>query len=250
MSDPSAARARGAPRLRSALLDAFAVVVPTSCAGCGAPDRPICDGCAAALAPSPRRVSLDGLRVSYAHDYDGLVRSVLAAYKDGGRPDAATWLAPALAAAIRHALVHVPPPAMTDPPTPPAVHLATVPSTRAAFRSRGYLPVALLLRRAGLRAEPALRALRQGADQAGLSSRSRWENRDGWLRPRDGPAGRRVLLVDDILTTGATLLEARRALTSGGADVVGAAVLARTPRRRAATGPVGRPPAFTVASHP
>ncbi|GAB3612389.1 hypothetical protein GCM10027415_07290 [Humibacter ginsengisoli] len=175
------------------------------------------------MRPVAREVDLDGLRVVYSHDYDGIVRSVLAAYKDGGRTDAGAHLAPSLASAVAHAL--------GSTPSTGSVHLVTVPSSRAAFRARGYTPVGLLLQHAGLRAEPALRARRQAADQSGLTAASRRQNRSGWLEPRGWIAGRRVLLVDDILTTGATLLEARRALESAGAHVIGAAVLARTPRR-------------------
>ncbi|MGA0568878.1 ComF family protein [Rathayibacter sp. KR2-224] len=253
-------------RLQPALLDALAVLMPTACAGCSAPDRALCDACAAQLVPRVRRVDLDGLSVTYAHDYSGAVRSTLAAYKDGGRTDAAARLAPSFAAAIAAALRAAdgrdsPSSSSTRVSTnglsarapdgrlspgadelswggggrarasPRAVQLVTVPSSWAALRTRGYSPVGLLLARAGLRARPALRARRQAADQSGLTAESRRANRDHWLEPRGWVAGERVLLVDDILTTGATLLEARRALASGGAHVIGAAVLARTPRR-------------------
>jgi len=198
-----------------------------------------------------RFVELDGLRVALAHDYGGIVRSALAAFKDGGRADAAPHLAPSLRAAVAAALslarseqdaparapapscgpARGPAPARVGAAPPRPIHLVTVPSSRAAFRARGYVPVALLLKRAGLRPEKALVARRTADDQAGLTAERRRANRAGWLEARGGMVGKRVLLVDDILTTGSTLLEARRALTAGGAEVVAAAVLARTPRR-------------------
>lgn len=211
---------------RTALLDALAVLSPTACAGCGALDRGVCEACRSRLAPNVRDVLVDGMPVTFALDYDGVPRSVLAAYKDGGRTDAATCLAPALAASIVHALGGSG--AAAD------VHLVTVPSSRAAFRARGFSPVGLLLAHAGLRPERALRTRRQAADQVGLSIGARADNRSGWLAARPRVAGERVLLVDDILTTGATLLEARRALQAAGAIVLGAAVLARTPLRHPA----------------
>jgi len=223
--------------LRSALLDAIAVLAPTTCSGCGAPDRALCESCVAALEPTVRTVGLDALTVAYAHEYDGVVRSALAAYKDGGRTDAASRLAPSLSAAIDVALEE----AVGDP-----VHLVTIPSSRAAFRERGYSPVDLLLRHCGLHAEPALRSRRQAADQAGLTAESRRLNRVGWLTARPWVAGERVIIVDDILTTGSTLAEARRALEEAGALVLSAAVAARTPRRTGPdigfTTPSGLPP--------
>ncbi|HWD62068.1 MAG TPA: phosphoribosyltransferase family protein [Humibacter sp.] len=210
--------------LRSAVLDAVAILAPTNCSGCGAPDRTLCESCAAALRPAVATLDLDGLVVAFAHRYDGVVRSVLASYKDGGRTDAASRLAPSLSAAIDVALRAV-------GPSSAPVRLVTVPSSRAAFRERGYSPVELLLKHCGLRAEHALRASRQAADQAGLSAESRRLNRAGWLEARGRFAGEPVVLVDDILTTGSTLLEARRALEEAGAVVVSAAVLAHTPKR-------------------
>lgn len=212
--------------VRTALLDALAVLSPTVCAGCAALDRGVCEGCRDRLVPNVREVLVEGMPVAFALEYDGVPRSVLAAYKDGGRTDAAVCLAPALAASIVYAL--------GASGTAGDVHLVTVPSSRAAFRARGFSPVGLLLAHAGLRTERVLRSRRQAADQVGLSVDARASNRNGWLAARPRVAGERMLLVDDILTTGATLLEARRALLAAGASVLGAAVLARTPLRHPA----------------
>jgi predicted amidophosphoribosyltransferase len=77
------------------------------------------------------------------------------------------------------------------------------------------------------------------ADQAGLDASARAANLAGRLAARPGgqrrlAAGGRpvlVLICDDVLTTGATLAEARRALRSVGVPVIGAATLAATRRK-------------------
>ncbi|WP_225991356.1 ComF family protein [Actinomadura montaniterrae] len=79
-----------------------------------------------------------------------------------------------------------------------------------------------------------LRQCRRVADQAGLGARARRDNLSGALEAvgRAALAGRRVVLVDDVITTGASLAEAARALRAAGADVVAAATVAATPLRR------------------
>jgi predicted amidophosphoribosyltransferase len=214
------------PMLRESWLDAVAVVFPTECSGCGAPDRALCGDCRAALAPRPAPVDLPELRVWSALDYASVTRSVLVAFKDGGRTDAAPVLARALRAAMESALDDA-----RDRSDGRDVRIATVPSARAAFRRRGYRPVEVLLGRCGLRSERVLRPSRRTVDQAALGAAQRAVNRAGSLRAEPRSAGRTYLLVDDILTTGSTLREASRALRRAGARVAGAAVVARTERR-------------------
>jgi predicted amidophosphoribosyltransferase len=79
-------------------------------------------------------------------------------------------------------------------------------------------------------------------DSAGLGTAERRLNLNGAMLARAAPPGWAAVLVDDIVTTGSTLAEARRALVSAGWPVLGAAVVAATPRRnrRVAT-PIGSP---------
>ena len=116
-----------------------------------------------------------------------------------------------------------------------------MPSSRAAVRRRGEATVVELLRhtspllRHGHRVATALVPARQLADQAGLDSAARAANLLGAYavssRHRAWLAGREVVLVDDVVTTGATLTEGARALRAAGAQVIAAAVVAATERR-------------------
>lgn len=209
--------------LRDALLDAWALLVPVDCAGCGEPDRSLCAGCLALLTarPSTHRLT-DGTRVVSALDYGGAVRAAILSLKEQGRTDVARRLAIPLAAAIAEAMAGSP---LADAPEP-----LPVPTTRAAYRRRGYDPVALLVRRAGYRPAAEIVATRRSAQQKKLSVAARADNRAGSLRARRRLDGRRFVLVDDVLTTGATLAEAARAVRAAGGEVVSAATLAYTPR--------------------
>jgi ComF family protein len=149
--------------------------------------------------------------------YEGSVRRVLIALKEQNRTDVARRLAPALTSAIRRLLE-------------PGVELVAVPTSRAAYRRRGYDPVQLLLRRGGHRPARVLRRSRATGSQKALSATQRESNLRDSMVATARLDGRRFLLVDDVLTTGATLRECRRALEAAGGRVVGAATLAFTPK--------------------
>lgn len=213
--------------IRDALLDAMALLLPVECAGCGAPDRSLCARCLALLAGEPEPHELaDGTRVVSCLDYGGPVRRALLALKEEGRTDVARALAVPLARAMAAAS------ALGDPESGASrVETLVVPTSRTAFRRRGYDPVALLVRRAGATPARELVATRRAAQQKHLAVLDRASNRAGSLRARRPLAGRSFLVVDDVLTTGATLAEAVRAVRAGGGEVVAAATLAYTRKR-------------------
>ncbi|MDT0267827.1 phosphoribosyltransferase family protein [Streptomyces sp. DSM 44915] len=213
------------------------LVLPLECPGCGRGRAGVCESCAAAVGaggarrvrPVPTPAGLPPVWAATAYADAG--RGLLLAHKERGVLSLAGPLGTALAGAARAALAAVPGPAVGP------WALVPVPSARAAVARRGHDPTrriavraAALLRRDGTAARvlPVLRQIRAVADQAGLPGRARAENVAGALAARPGalPAGTRVLLVDDVVTSGASLAEAARAVRLAGAEPMAAAVVA------------------------
>ena len=192
---------------------------PAECAGCGRAGVVLCLTCTPRRPPI-RTTAADGLCVSAAADYDGGLRAALLAYKERGRRDLAAPLGALLGRATAD-LDGV---------------LIPVPSAPEAVRRRGgdhVRRLALTAARATDRSvEAAVELRRTVRDSAGLGIAARRANLAGAFtaRPPIRP-GDRAVLVDDIITTGATLAEAARALSCAGWSLAGAAVVAATPRR-------------------
>jgi ComF family protein len=226
------------PVAAGALLDALAVLSPISCAGCGRPDRALCPDCRDALVPLVVARPLHGLTVYTALSYVGVVRASILALKENGRTDIAHALAVPLHAALAAAVAAAVEGALEGSPS--RVELVSVPPSRAAWRRRGYDPVALLCRGAGsgraasrgirYRRARVLAPTRRTRSQKTLDETDRATNLAGSLRATGDLSGRRFVIVDDVLTTGATLLEAHRAISASGGQVICGVALAFTPR--------------------
>lgn len=226
--------------VRRAWTDLVRLVLPVSCAGCGAPDVPLCDRCRAVLPVTAHRAdeatAPGAPPVWSAGAYTGPLRQVLVQVKDEGRHDLLPVLAGCAAHAVRAAWYEAPAPVGEQ------VLLVPVPSSSSAVRRRGVdvtartaCLVAAALRRRGYRVAVA-RVLRQRAgvlDQAGLGVVERVHNVSSALHLRRGARvdGRTVLLLDDVVTTGATLAAAAAAIGDAGARVLGGATVAATARR-------------------
>jgi len=185
--------------------------VPPGCARCGLPGPdPICGGCYAAP-PAFDGVQAGGL-------YGGPLADAVQALKYGGRPAVArplgTWLAGRVA-------------------LPPGAVLVPVPLARRRRISRGYDQAALLaghLARASGRSRllGALRRVRETPPQVGRTRAERARNVARAFAPGlRRVAGLDVVLVDDVVTTGATADAAATALRAAGARTVTVVALAR-----------------------
>lgn len=225
------------------LATAFSLALPPRCAACGAWGRvplcaaceravrwitaPICDRCGRPTEyPVERCRDCRGRRLGFdraraAALYAGPAREALKAFKLLGERRNAT----ALAAAMVPAASGLGGDAVT-----------WVPATRRAEAGRGFNPAEEIARRLGemlgLPAPPMLAKVRETRDQSGLSRTERRANLRGAFAALGpvtarGPVAARVLLVDDVMTTGATAYACASALKRAGARRVSVVTFAR-----------------------
>jgi predicted amidophosphoribosyltransferase len=188
---------------------------PVWCIGCGEPGSGLCAGC---VGPArPVHVTTGGIAVVAASDYGGAVRAAILALKRGER----AYLDPLAALLV--------------PLVAPGVTIVPVTTTRRRAAERGFDQARELARRvAALRSGAVADVLRKhGAPQRGRGRDERLVASGRFaLRPGHAVPQRLLLLLDDVITTGATLRDAARVLAAGGCSILGAVVVARTPAGR------------------
>jgi len=195
------------------------LVAPSRCAACGEAARAVFCGACGVPCPPPLE-SFSGLPLVAAGSYEGSLKEAVKRYKYGACPELAaglsTLLAPRLEAlALSKGDAFVP-----------------VPLHPARLAERGYNQAALLAR-ALARAHSArflprlLERRRDTSKQAALDRGARGENISGAFQQRQAFGSGRVVLVDDVVTTGATVRDCLRALAQGGTEVLAVAALAR-----------------------
>jgi ComF family protein len=166
-----------------------------------------------------------GFDFAYSYGfYDGALRELIHLYKYGRVQGLQRHLTPLLLQALPHDAVY-------DAVTPVPLHWRR-------YWERGFNQAAQLARgiaqRRGLRFTRLLSRSRSTGSQASLSNSARRANIAGAFRVRGNVQGLRILLVDDVMTTGATAGACANVLKRAGAKSVTLLTLARVDRRLAA----------------
>ena len=221
MSDAASSRTSRPAQFEAAIFDALDwlvdLVFPPRCGNCGRLDSRFCSGCLADLMALPawiKRKPVRGLNACAAAsgDHSGVLASAVRSFKY----DEAVELSAPLSARLLFCLRRLP--WRIDAIVPVPLHADRE-------RERGYNQSSLLGERlaAGVRIgyEPDwLRRIRDTSQQARLDKWQRQLNVAEAFRASPAAAHRSALLVDDVLTTGATLGECARALQAQGAEAV------------------------------
>lgn len=238
---------RAADRVTALLADAADVVQARRCVTCAADGTVLCDACWGDMV-GPRRHECGGW---VAGAYQGGLRSAMLAYKERGWVALDSPLGAMLAVAVRAQLLQLPSALGTTTP----IMLVPVPAHRSSVRRRGIDSVHRLarhacdsLRRTGpwscaegpVSVLPLLELAVDPGRSAGRSAQAR-QRVHGAFAARPGlagmlPPGCTIIIVDDVVTTGATMAEASRALAEAGVKVSGMAAVAGTPRLQPSRG--------------
>ena len=197
-------------------------VFPSRCAVCERLGPNLCDACRQIIRPSPHgfeRGKVVGRAATY---FSPEVSKLLVAFKDLGQSALISDLNELIAPLVAELA------AFSE-----NVYLVPAPSRLENFARRGFTPSFILARALSNQVQNArvlncLVLSKSVQDQVGLSGSQRHSNLAGSMSLNQKVVGKPCFVVDDICTTGATLIEAWRVLSAGAAIVLGALVVSES----------------------
>lgn len=207
----------------SAFDELLDLLLPTKCALCGRLGAPICQGCVPNLPHDSRKVLRGGLTGLVAADFGPIEQKLIHAFKEEGQTALSKYLAQPLASLLQEISKGY-----------DGALLVPVPSSRQNYKKRGYRPTVILARELNRLAKRpctlsnTLYFSRQVADQSTLDSSGRKANLAAAMHSKPLSSEPPVILFDDVITTGSTILEAARATTVAGGKVIGFLAFAET----------------------
>lgn len=199
------------------------LLVTTACLFCAKVGKRICIDCESRVGSKPRMVFRGGLVGFSATSYDQDAKTLIRSFKELGEVELAKYMAARLVPLLQCF-------------EPGEYVLAPIPSNRTEFLARGFNPAEAICRQLVAAANTTLRfqnlfvKIRTTSDQSKLDPGQRRANLANSIASL--PGSYQVIVVDDIVTTGATILEAARALEASGNSFAGFLTFAETEAKK------------------
>ncbi len=209
--------------------DLLNLLLPSNCILCKTAGSNLCEPCQLTLDLKVSKVSRQGIAGFATTTYTSQISMLMHEFKEAQQTSLAKIFCKAMLPAFENFELQ-------------NCALVYMPSKNKSFTSRGFVPAKIIANRlsrqiakqhklmvpvyGGLCFSPA--AAKQIFDQASLSGKDRRTNLVGTMQTKGRPQYNRVILIDDIVTTGATLTEAARALADIGVQVLGFVTFAET----------------------
>ena len=190
------------------------LLFPLSCLGCATTDYWLCPTCQSDWQVNTRKTLIGGKPLYFKVDYSVNTSAVILAAKENNNHFARDLLARSISKSILYAVADL---AITD-----EIYLVTIPSSRSAIRRRGRdhieevaIEVQNYLELKSIKSYVwhLLSQRKNMKDQSGLNSKQRMQNTYGMFEVTscENPQGA-IFLIDDLVTTGASIMEGIRAL--------------------------------------